>query len=80
MQVTDTKVLLNDVSNLGDGFIAFNFSFCKLGCGRIFAHDNTHHALYMAYAAVKCFDGKGYFDSDQWRTFRKVFETHVVED
>jgi protoporphyrinogen oxidase len=46
----------------------------------LFAHDNTHHALYMAYAAVECFGADGIFDGDLWRDFRRVFETHVVED
>jgi protoporphyrinogen oxidase len=46
----------------------------------LFAHDNTHHALYMAYAAVDCFSPDGGFDLEHWAEFRKVFETHVVED
>jgi protoporphyrinogen oxidase len=46
----------------------------------LFAHDNTHHALYMAYAAVDCFAPGGGFDRTRWAEFRKVFETHVVED
>jgi protoporphyrinogen oxidase len=45
----------------------------------LFAHDNTHHALYMAYAAVDCLvDGQ--FDQAKWNEYRKVFATHVVED
>ena len=45
----------------------------------LFAHDNTHHALYMAYAAVDCLvDGR--FDQAKWNEYRKVFATHVVED
>jgi protoporphyrinogen oxidase len=46
----------------------------------LFAHDNTHHALYMAYAAVDCFRDDGSFDRAKWDEYRKVFETHVVED
>ncbi|MEP6572344.1 MAG: FAD-dependent oxidoreductase [Gemmatimonadota bacterium] len=45
----------------------------------LFAHDNTHHALYMAYCAAQCLTEKG-FDSDRWAEYRKVFATHVVED
>jgi len=45
----------------------------------LFAHDNTHHALAMAYAAVDCLRRDG-FDSHLWRRHRKVFSTHVVED
>jgi hypothetical protein len=46
----------------------------------LFAHDNTHHALFMAYAAVDCLDIEGRFDDARWRDFRRIFETHVVED
>ncbi|MFN2431808.1 MAG: NAD(P)/FAD-dependent oxidoreductase [Gemmatimonadota bacterium] len=46
----------------------------------LFAHDNTHHTLYTAYAAAACFAPDGTFDEERWRAFRRVFETHVVED
>jgi protoporphyrinogen oxidase len=46
----------------------------------LFAHDNTHHALYMAYCAADCLDDTGHFDRDKWEKFRRIFETHVVED
>lgn len=46
----------------------------------LFVHDNTHHALSMAYSAVECFDTDGGFDSTKWKQFRKVFETFVVVD
>ena len=47
----------------------------------LFAHDNTHHALYMADAAVDCLNENGEFDKEKWRDYyRKIFETHVVED
>lgn len=46
----------------------------------LFVHDNTHHALYMAYSAVKCLSTNGYFDRTRWQGFRQIFETHVVED
>jgi len=45
----------------------------------LFAHDNTHHALAMAYAAVDCLDGDR-FDRDRWAAHRAEFATHVVED
>jgi len=45
----------------------------------LFAHDNTHHALFMAYSAVDCVrDGE--FDWEKWSSYRATFETHVVED
>jgi protoporphyrinogen oxidase len=46
----------------------------------LFAHDNTHHALAMAHAAVDCLGHDGKFDGGKWRQYREVFETHVVED
>jgi hypothetical protein len=45
----------------------------------LFAHDNTHHALAMAYRAVDCLGPAG-FDGAAWRKAREVFATHVVED
>ncbi len=46
----------------------------------LFAHDNTHHALYMAYSAASCLGPDGTFDSERWAGFRQEFESHVVED
>lgn len=45
----------------------------------LFAHDNTHHALAMAYAAVDCLEPAG-FSRDRWQEYRRVFDTNVVED
>jgi protoporphyrinogen oxidase len=45
----------------------------------LFAHDNTHHALYMAYCAAECLS-EGVFDDARWAGFRRIFATHVVED
>ncbi|MFN2399246.1 MAG: NAD(P)/FAD-dependent oxidoreductase [Gemmatimonadaceae bacterium] len=53
--------------------------FLSYGRQGLFAHDNTHHALYMAYAAVDCLEN-GAFDENRWNDYRKVFATHVVED
>jgi len=46
----------------------------------LFAHDNTHHALEMAHAAVECLRQDGEFDRDAWQRHRRQFESHVVED
>ena len=46
----------------------------------LFAHDNTHHALAMAYAAVDCFSEAGEFDLARWADYRAEFDKHVVED
>lgn len=46
----------------------------------LFAHDNTHHALAMAYAAVDCLGYSGEFDRARWQRYRAEFTKHVVED
>ncbi|HEX7481313.1 MAG TPA: FAD-dependent oxidoreductase [Polyangiales bacterium] len=53
--------------------------FTSYGRQGLFAHDNTHHALFMAYCAVDCLQD-GRFDEAKWRGYREVFKTHVVED
>ena len=45
----------------------------------LFAHDNTHHALHMAYCAADCLV-EGEFDNARWSEYRREFEKHVVED
>ena len=64
---------LDDLLNRIDGLLTF-------GRQGLFAHDNTHHALNMAYCAVDCLGENGYFDRQRWEAFRRVFKTHVVED
>lgn len=56
-----------------DGLLSF-------GRQGLYVHDNTHHAIYMAQAAVRCLRPDGTIDSDAWHDQRKVFEKHVVED
>jgi protoporphyrinogen oxidase len=46
----------------------------------LFAHDNTHHAFAMAYAASDCLNPDGSFDRARWAACRMEFESHVVED
>jgi protoporphyrinogen oxidase len=46
----------------------------------LYAHDNTHHALYMAQAAARSLRDDGSFDAEAWQQERRIFETHVVED
>jgi protoporphyrinogen oxidase len=46
----------------------------------LFAHDNTHHTMAMAYDLVACLRDDGTFDRDRWARARKSFEDHVVED
>lgn len=54
--------------------------FLSYGRQGLFAHDNTHHALYMAYCAVSCLRSAAGFDRERWQACRRVFATHVVED
>ena len=56
-----------------DGILSF-------GRQGLYVHDNTHHAIYMAQAAVECLRPDGSIDRDAWHAQRKIFETHVVED
>lgn len=53
--------------------------FISYGRQGLFAHDNTHHALYMAYSAVDCLTGMS-FDMNKWLDYREIFKSHVVED
>jgi len=53
--------------------------FLSYGRQGLFAHDNTHHALAMAYAAADCLEPGG-FRRDRWQDYRRVFDTNVVED
>ena len=55
-------------------------SVLSFGRQGLFAHDNTHHALFMAMCASACLASDGRFDEAQWQAHRRVFETHVVED
>ena len=45
----------------------------------LFVHDNSHHALAMAWAAADAFRD-GTFDAAAWAAARERFATHVVED
>jgi protoporphyrinogen oxidase len=46
----------------------------------LFAHDNSHHALAMAWAAVDALGPQGSFDDAAWQRARERFRSHVVED
>src|SRR5262245_6357076 len=46
----------------------------------LFAHDNTHHAMTMAFAVTDCFSDRGDFDWQRWSRYREEFKSHVVED
>lgn len=46
----------------------------------LFAHDNTHHALAMAWDAAAALGRDGHFDDAAWAAARERFRAHVVED
>lgn len=46
----------------------------------LYAHDNTHHAIYMAIKAVECLTPDGAIDEALWDGAREEFKKHVVED
>ena len=51
-----------------------------LGRLGLFAHDNTHHAMDMAYEAVDALRPDHRFDTLAWAAARQRFADHVVED
>jgi protoporphyrinogen oxidase len=51
-----------------------------LGRQGLFAHDNSHHALAMARAAVDSLRPDRTFDEGEWARARERFRSHVVED
>ena len=46
----------------------------------LFAHDNLHHALAMAWDAADALGPHGAFDAAAWAAARRRFADHVVED
>jgi protoporphyrinogen oxidase len=52
-------------------------TFGRLG---LFAHDNTHHTMAMAYEAVDALTRPGGWDTEAWAAARTRFASHVVED
>ncbi len=65
--------------NILDAWIGGIEGLLTFGRQGLFAHDNTHHALAMAYGAVDSFK-MGVFDKEKWAQHRQEFLTHVVED
>jgi protoporphyrinogen oxidase len=65
--------------NAHDAWASTQARLLTFGRQGLFAHDNTHHALFMAYCAVECL-ADGVFDETKWAEFRRIFATHVVED
>ncbi len=63
-----------------DGWSRSVHNLVSFGRQGLFAHDNTHHALFMAYCACECLGADAQFDEQRWNGYRKLFESHVVED
>jgi protoporphyrinogen oxidase len=63
-----------------DNWVSQQPRVTSLGRQGLFAHDNTHHTLAMAYAAESCLAANGRFDRERWAEHRREFESHVVED
>jgi protoporphyrinogen oxidase len=52
-------------------------TFGRLG---LFVHDNTHHALAMAWDAAAALGPDGAWDAGGWAAAKQRFAEHVVED
>ena len=63
-----------------DGWLNGIDGILTFGRQGLFAHDNTHHALAMAYAASDCLDDSGVLNRSRWEEHRRAFRHHVVED
>lgn len=63
-----------------DGWLSTLDGFLSFGRQGLFAHDNTHHAFAMAYAAADVLGADGSVDRAAWAAHRAAFEHHRVED
>ncbi len=63
-----------------DNWLSSLEGFLSFGRQGLFAHDNTHHAFAMAYAAANCLTPDGGIDRKAWAAHRHEFESHRVED
>ena len=66
--------------NVLDDWVESLDNVVSFGRQGLYAHDNTHHAMFMAKAASECLGKNGDFDQQAWQRYRKLFEGHVVED
>jgi protoporphyrinogen oxidase len=63
-----------------EGFVEDIGGLVSFGRQGLFAHDNTHHALAMAYALDECVRDDGTFNGPLWERHKERFQEHVVED
>jgi protoporphyrinogen oxidase len=69
-----------DAFDAVDGWASSLPHVLHFGRQGLFAHDNTHHALVMAWAAADALGSGSVVDLEQWTHARAGFATHVVED
>lgn len=63
-----------------DTYLATIPGVIPLGRQALFAHDNTHHTMEMAYRACACLQPDLSWDAVRWQQDRQAFEKHVVVD
>ena len=63
-----------------DAWVSGLKGLLNFGRQGLFAHDNTHHAFAMSYAAVDSMRDDGSVDATKWAAHRSEFESHRVED
>jgi protoporphyrinogen oxidase len=63
-----------------DSHVAGISGLVTLGRQGLFAHDNTHHTLAMAYGVTESLDSEGELNRERWNAYREEFTHHVVED
>lgn len=63
-----------------DAWASEHSALLTFGRQGLFAHDNAHHALSMAWAAADALRPDGSFDEEAWAAARRAFAQHVVED
>ncbi len=63
-----------------DGWVGTRPRLLSFGRQGLFAHDNTHHALAMGWAAVEALRPDLTVDGGRWAASRREFATNVVED
>lgn len=66
--------------NAIDNYISRFPRLVSLGRQGLFAHDNTHHTIEMAYRANECLESDLNWNIDLWQRYRHQFNDHVVED
>ncbi|MGQ0742832.1 MAG: protoporphyrinogen/coproporphyrinogen oxidase [Acidimicrobiales bacterium] len=63
-----------------ESWLASHQNLVTLGRHGLFAHDNTHHGLAMAWAIADCVGPGPTLDRQRWGRARDGFRSHVVED